>query len=472
MGPFLAEGKQALVEDLLGQWASQIHEFGFANHNFYWEGKEPGLWSDDALWLFQAIERYVTLTGSTAILDREFAVAGGSGARRRLYDTLKAVLRYSGRISVGRHGLPLLDRADWNDCLKVDRTFPDGTQKQDLWTRRQEADPGASERSLDTDGTESVMNAFLLKRAADILAGLARTRKDGAGASWAEAIGRDMVAACRHHAWKGSWYARLLVNRPSSYPVVGAPGDGLSTDETDGSLFLNSFSWAVLAGVAGDAEIAAMYPLLESRLKTPHGYRLVTAHDLRRVEPTVASAEYFPGDRENGAVFKHASPMAVAALLKGASEVKDPVLARNLAASAWSMIDLAAPGRTLSDPFVLAGNPRFCTQYNNSETGENIGPLLSGTASWASLALRQAFGVDLRTDVLVLDPILRESQSSAEVEVRWQDEFYRIRYTKPEGFVRAKDQQPEVRVDGRPLDGLVIPRLGGPGTRDIEVRWS
>ena len=462
MAPFCAEGRSDFVEALLGQWASHVHPFGFANHNFYWEGKEPGLWSDDALWLVQAVAKYINLTGRLAFLDQSFPMANSQGAKRTLLETLKAIVHYSGRVSVGHHGLPLLDRADWNDCLKVDKVFPDAATKQAAWESGQRAP---------TDGTESVMNAFLLKLAADDLAQLADQNGHAETADWARTVSTDMAAACQTHAWKGTWFARLLVNRPSDYPVVGAPGDGLATDGSDGSLFINSFSWAILSGVADEAQIAAMVPLLESRLKTAHGYRLVTAHDLRRVEPSVASAEYFSGDRENGAVFKHASLMAVLALFQAASQVKDHTFAAAMAASAWNMIDLAAPYRTLNDPYVLAGNPRFCTQYNNSETGENIGPLLSGTASWSTLALRRGFGIDFGANGLQLDPLLREADTEVRIDLKWETQTYQIIYRKPLGFVRFKDKPPTVTVDGQVWAEGIIPRVGAGCVCVIEVTW-
>ncbi|WP_187292327.1 GH36-type glycosyl hydrolase domain-containing protein [Candidatus Symbiobacter mobilis] len=463
MAPLCAEGRADFVEDLLGEWAAQVYAFGYANHNFYWEGKEPGLWSDDALWFVSAVARFVRLTGRAAFLQRPFPTADRDGTTRPILQTLRAIVHYSGKVSIGRHGLPLLDRADWNDCLKVDKTHPDGAAKQRAWE---------AGTPLQTDGTESVMNAFLLKLAADDLAWLSGYIADKETRTFAIYLARDIAHACRVHAWKDTWFARLLVNRPTAHPVVGAPGDGLATDGFDGCLFLNSFSWAILSGVADEEQIRAMFPLLESRLKTPHGYRLVTAHDLRRVEPTVASAEYFPGDRENGAVFKHASLMAVLALFQGASQVEDRELAAAMAHAAWAMVDLAAPFRTMQDPYALAGNPRFCTQYNNSETGENIGPLLSGTASWSTLALRRAFGIEWTANGMWLDPLLRERDTEVRVTLQWESERYEIVYRKPIGFVRSKDTPPTIVVDGQELAKDRIPRVAPGQTCAIEVRWN
>ena len=97
-----------------------IFEFGYAYHNFFWEGKEPGKWSDDALWFVQAVYRYISLTGDIKFLDEQVEVAGTKPVSKRpVYETIKALLRYSAQISVGKHGMPLLDNADWNELLEA-----------------------------------------------------------------------------------------------------------------------------------------------------------------------------------------------------------------------------------------------------------------------------------------------------------------------------------------------------------------
>ena len=67
--------------------------------------------------------------------------------------------------------------------------------------------------------------------------------------------------------------------------------------------------------------------------------------------------------------------------------VADDDLAARLSALGHWMLDRVYPFKAMEEPFVLCGNPRFCTQYNNSVTRENVGPMLSGTASWLSLSV-------------------------------------------------------------------------------------
>jgi len=125
----------------------------------------------------------------------------------------------------------------------------------------------------------------------------------------------------------------------------------------------------VLADAASEEQISIMLDSIERTLKTPYGLKLVTLTDLGKLSDDTATGHYFPGDRENGGVFKHAAMMATAAMFKAAKQVKSKELAARLANLGYWMIDLVAPYRTMLDPFSVCGNPRFCTQYNNSETG-------------------------------------------------------------------------------------------------------
>jgi cellobiose phosphorylase len=469
---FVGLGQQDFVKELLKEWSRKIWEFGYAYHNFFWVGKEPGKWSDDALWLIQAVARYINLTGDLGILDEECEIAGTEPvATRPIYKTIKAILRYSGEISIGKHGMPLLDSADWNDCLKLDTDFINGVEKERLYRQQIQAG-GTWGEPFVSDYSESVMNAFLLKLALDETIGLAQAKKDHEYQAKLEQLSAKLYQNLQKYAWKENFFARVLFNRfkNNEYSYLGAKGDGFSADPAlDGTYFLNSFSWSILSNTATEGQIATMLGVLTKVLKTPYGLKLVTPADLSKVSQNTATGEYFPGDRENGAVFKHASMMAVAALLKAAKQVNDSRLAVNLAEMAYWMIDLTLPCNAIKNPYLVAGNPRFCTQYNNSETGENIGPMLSGTSTWLTLVLLAAYGLEFTPQGIRVDPILTADAQKLEYVVRLNDISYRFRVNKPVGFFRVADGNAAVKLNGKLIAGNLIPRSNYPGEQLVEV---
>lgn len=470
---FVGMGRSGLVKSLLKEWTGMVFELGYAYHNFFWAGKEPGKWSDDALWLIQAVYRYVMLTGDLEFLDESCPVAGQE-TYRPVFETLKAIIVYSGQISVGRHGLPLLDYADWNDCLKLDDTYLDGPAKEERYRKQLEAG-GVFGDPLHSDYSESVMNAFLLKVAVDELSVLSVRKGEQDYAAELDHFGAGLRGRIQEHAWKDNFFARVLFNRFTNgeYTYLGASGDGLSSDPaSDGSYFLNSFSWSILSGCADEAQITVMLDTMKKHLMTPFGLKLVSAVALGRVSSHTASDEYFPGDRENGGVFKHACMMAAAAMFKGAKEVSDTELAAELGRFGYWLLDRIMPFKTMEDPFAFCGNPRFCTQYNNSETGENIGPMLSGTSTWLTLSLMEALGIEYTAQGIALNPILREEQTDFVYTLKFGASSYRIRIIKPEGFCRMQDGTVCLTLDGRVLEEGIVLTADDGLPHEVELRFE
>jgi cellobiose phosphorylase len=211
---------------------------------------------------------------------------------------------------------------------------------------------------------------------------------------------------------------------------------------------------------------------MKSHLMTPFGLKLVSPVALGRVSSHTASDEYFPGDRENGGVFKHACMMAASAMFKGAKEVSDAGLAAELGRFGYWLLDRIMPFKTMEDPFAICGNPRFCTQYNNSETGENIGPMLSGTSTWLTLSLMEALGIEYTAQGIALNPILREEQTEFAYTLKLGSSSYRIRISKPEGFRRMQDGTARLTLDGRTLEEGLVPTADDGLAHEVELRFE
>lgn len=468
-----AAGQAPLARELISVWAANVFRMGYAYHDFTWRGKEPGDCSDDQLWLTQAVYRYCRLTGDYDFLRAELPVAG-EDAVRPLWQTLSAILVYSGKISVGRHGLPLLDKADWNDTLRLDREVLKGPAKEQLY-RSQLAKSGKPWGSpLENSWTESVMNACLLKISADETAELLEALADpalGGETAQAREISAAVAQSVQANAWKGDFFARALINdgRAGGYTYMGAGKDGLAAAPGhDGTYFLNSFGWSILSGIATEAQIGTMLAVVEKELKTGAGLRLCTLVAYDRLGVNTATGLYYPGDRENGGVFKHAAMMSTAAALQAAKWVKSEELAERLRALAWFMIGKTLPYATMAQPFVTRGNPRFCTQYNNSETGENIGPMLSGTASWLTLAVLESFGVEDTAEGFSAAPVLPAGQKKLCYAVQKQGTTLRVEISGGSRF-RASANTTRA-LDGRPCgEKIAFPQDGGTHTLQITL---
>lgn len=429
-----AIGENKLVKELLSNWVMNVFRMGYAYHNFTFRGKEPGDCSDDQLWLVQAVDRYIRLTGDYEFLNDEFKIAG-EDKTRPLWDTLMAILTYSGRISIGKNFMPLLDKADWNDTLRLDKNVLQGPEKEALYKKQLKDKNEEYGVPWENDLTESVMNACLLIIAADAIRNMAIHVGKTEDAREAEFIANRVRESMQKNAWKGDFFARCLINDDRKYKYLGAGKDGLSmVPEIDGTYFLNSYSWAILADAATEEQIATMLGIVERYLKTNAGLKLCTLVDFDKLDIFCGTQLYFPGDRENGGVFKHAAMMAATASLKAAKWVKDVHLAEKLRDLAFFMIGKTLPYVTQGDPFVLKGNPRFCTQYNNSETGENIGPMLSGTASWLTLALFEFSGVDVHDKRVTISPVLKRDTEDYEYTLNFEHGSIDVKVTGKRAF--------------------------------------
>lgn len=470
---FSGMGEIEFVRKMLREWIENVFEDGYANHNFYWTGKEPGWWSDDALWLLQALNRYVSLTGDYEFLKQEFAVAG-SDDKRSLLDTIKAIITYSAKISVGKHNIPLIDRADWNDCLRVDPDCVGGADKIDIYKKQlEESGKKFGEVALESEYSESVMNGFLLKVAVDAAIGMFENCGDAEYAASLKTLSSDIKNSMNDNAWQSDFFARVLFNRKDkpNLKYLGAKGDGLQLENAPGTYFLNSFSWSILSDCANESQISTMLDSLDNYLKSPYGFRLCSTVDYAQIAPKIDVALYYPGDRENGGVFKHANMMAAAAMLKAAKTVSDIKLAQRLATTAYWIIDCILPYRTLKSPFTVAGNPRLCTQYNNCETGENIGPTLSGTSTWLLLCLFSCFGVEFTSKALICEPLLRSEDTSLSITVKSGKAQYNIHVTKPEGFFRTNEGV-VILCDGKYVKGTEIPNFDDGKEHEVSISFS
>lgn len=77
-----------------------------------------GGFNDDPLWLIVGTAAYIKETGDFGILDEQVPFDGNVERAATLFEHLKRSF-YHVINNLGPYGLPLIGRADWNDCLNL-----------------------------------------------------------------------------------------------------------------------------------------------------------------------------------------------------------------------------------------------------------------------------------------------------------------------------------------------------------------
>jgi cellobiose phosphorylase len=383
--------------------------------------------NDDPLWLVLAVAAYVKETGDSAILAEQVPYDNAPGSETPLSEHLARSLRYTLE-RLGPHGLPLIGRADWNDCLNLN-CFS--------------LTPGESFQTTENRAggvAESVFIAGLFVIAARDLAGLADLLGRPEEAAHARAAATRMDAAVRTHGWDGTWFRR-------AYDYAGRPVGSAANDE--GQIFIEPQGMCVMAGIGLDDGTARQaLDAVHERLATPHGVLLVQpAYTSYRPELGEISS-YPPGYKENGSVFCHTNPwvMIAEALAGDPDRAFDYYLRIN--PSAREPI-----GEThRCEPYVYA---QMIAGRDAATPGEAKNSWLTGTAAWNLVAVTQwILGLRPEHDGLRVDPRLPSAWDGYRATRRFRGATYSIDVRKPTG---ATGRVSRLIVDGTPVEGNVVP---------------
>ena len=390
--------------------------------------------NDDPAWLVLAVAAYVKETGDGAILDEPVPYDNLAESEQPLLDHLERAIGYT-LDRLGQHGLPLIGRADWNDCLNLN-CFSDT--------------PGESFQTTEnrTGGVaESVFIAGLFVLAADELAGLVEHRGDPVEARRLRAAGAAMTAAVDAHGWDGEWFLR-------AYDHAGAPIGSAANRE--GQIYVESQGMCILAGIGlDDGRATRALAAVRERLATPHGIVLqqpaYSAYDLRLGE----ISSYPPGYKENGGIFCHTNPwLMIAEARAGTPEGALDYYLRINPSAREPISDVHR-----CEPYVYA---QMIAGPDAATHGEAKNAWLTGTAAWNYVAATQwLVGVRPELDGLRIDPHLPADCGDIRVTRRFRGTTYRILVHAPTDGVATTVTR--LAVDGCDVDGTLVPLPQRPG---------
>jgi cellobiose phosphorylase len=382
--------------------------------------------NDDPLWLILAVAAYMKETGDRGILDEPVPYDGQQGSETPLYEHLRRALAFT-LDRLGPHGLPLIGRADWNDCLNLN-TFSE--------------EPGESfQTAPQREGgvAESVFIAGQFVLAADELAQLAELHGAPDDAARDRAERSRMIEAVREHGWDGEWFRR-------AYDFFGEVVGSVENEE--GQIWIEPQGMCAMAGIGLDDGMAerALRSVAE-RLATPHGLVLLDPAFSRYHVELGEISSYPPGYKENGGVFCHANPWIVIAdaMVGDADRAFDHYLRINPSARE----ELAEIHRC--EPYVYA---QMIAGKEAPNPGEAKNSWLTGSAAWNFVAITQwILGIRPEHEGLRIDPCLPAGWEGFEAVRRFRGATYRISIGKPVGVT---GRLTSLRVDGRQVDGNVV----------------
>ncbi|MHB8959859.1 MAG: GH36-type glycosyl hydrolase domain-containing protein [Candidatus Limnocylindrales bacterium] len=391
--------------------------------------------NDDPAWLVLGVAAYLKETGDRSILEEPVAWDTVAGSETPLHDHLRRSIDFT-LARLGPHALPLIGRADWNDCLNLN-VFSEqpGTSFQTAPQRQ----GGVA---------ESLFIAALFVVAAREAAAIARLRDDAAEAARLDAAAASMTCAIEAHGWDGAWYLR-------AYDHAGQPVGSSACEE--GQIFIEPQGWMAMAGVGlEDGRTRMALASVRERLATAHGIVLQQpAFRSYHVELGEISS-YPPGYKENAGVFCHTNPwlMIGEAILGNAEGALDYYLRINPSArEAISEVHRC-------EPYVYA---QMIAGRDAPTHGEAKNSWLTGTAAWNLVAATQwILGIRPEHDGLRVAPVIPASWPGFTAWRRFRGTEYEIRVTRGAG------DGAELMVDGVPVAGTLVP-LPPAGTARVSV---
>ena len=402
--------------------------------------------NDDPAWLVLAVAAYLKETGDLAILDEPVTWDNAEGSETPLHDHLRRSIDFT-LDRLGPHGLPLIGRADWNDCLNLN-VFSDqpGESFQTAPNR-----PGGV--------AESVFIAGLFVLAAREAEAIAHLRGEEAEASRCRDAVATMTAAIEAHGWDGAWYRR-------AYDHVGTPVGSASNEE--GQIYIEPQGMMAMAGVGlADGRTRTAIASVRERLATPHG---IVLH-----QPAYASyhlelgeiSSYPPGYKENAGIFCHTNPwLMIGEVITGNAEGALDYYLRINPSAREAISDVHR-----CEPYVYA---QMIAGRDAPTHGEAKNSWLTGTAAWNMVAISQwILGIRPEQDGLRVEPVIPGYWTGFRATRQFRGTTYEIEVARGTRRGPAATGSVEVVVDGRPIDGTLIPlpQRGTPRVR-VEIRLA
>ena len=377
--------------------------------------------NDDPLWLIAAVYAYLGETGDMSILDEQVDFDNDHTLAQPLLEHLRRSFDYL-TTHKGPHGLPLIGRADWNDCLNLN-CFSD-TPGESFQTT------GPSEGPV----AESVFIAGMYVKYGNEFAEIleATGHADEAAAVRKEVAGMEHAALTA--GWDGKWFRR-------AYDAYGHVVGGQECEE--GQIFIEPQGMCVMAGIGVDTgEAVTALQSVQTRLDTKYGIVLLQpAYTKYHLELGEISS-YPPGYKENAGIFCHNNPwVSCAETVVGHGDRAFEIYKKTCPAY---IEDISEIHRT--EPYVYSQMVAGC---DAATFGEAKNSWLTGTAAWTFVDVSQyILGIQPTLAGLKIDPCLPHEMDGFTLRRVWRGATYEITV---DNTAHAEKGVASMTVNGQPV---------------------
>lgn len=395
--------------------------------------------NDDPLWLIVGTAAYVKETGDFDILDEMVPFDNDPNNQATLLEHLRRSY-YHVINNLGPHGLPLIGRADWNDCLNLN-CFSEEPGESFQTT-------GPSEGPV----AESIFIAGLFVYAAPDFIAMLEHKGFHDEAEEARRHMETMIETVLEHGWDGEWFLR-------AYDAFGEKVGSKECEE--GQIFIEPQGFCVMAGIGletGHAQKAL--DSVAEKLETKYGIVLQTPAYSRYYLNLGEISSYPPGYKENAGIFCHNNPWVMIAETKLGRGGRAFELYRKIAPA---YVEERSEIHRL-EPYVYA---QMIAGRDAVNHGEAKNSWLTGTAAWNYVAITQAIlGIQPDFYGLRIDPCIPAEWDGFKVRRTFRGTKYEIEVKNPKHVSKGIAQ---ITVDGRLIKGNVLPLFDDDDVHQVEV---
>ena len=395
--------------------------------------------NDDPLWLIAGTSAYVRETGDTTILTEMVPYDNDMSVATPLMGHLKKSFDYTVNHK-GPHNLPLIGRADWNDCLNLNCFSEHPGESFQTF--------GPSEGPV----AESVFIAGMFVKYGEEYAQLCELMGDQKEADYAREEVAKMYDAVLKDGWDGDWFVR-------AYDAYGQKIGSRECEE--GQIYIESNGFCSLAGI-GVKEGLAKKALdsVKEKLDTKYGVMILQPAYTRYHLELGEISSYPPGYKENAGIFCHNNPwVSIAETVIGRGDRAFEIYQKTCPAYCEEFSEIHRTEPYVYSQMVAGRDAKFHGEAKNS--------WLTGTAAWTFVNVSQyILGVYPTHNGLSIDPCVPKDFGDFELTRKFREGTYNIKVQNPD---KVEKGIKSITVDGKAIDGCVIPYVKGKETYDVVV---